>query len=97
MAPAIVFSSMVIEPHYAVLLALVTACYCKFQIFPFALRHGDWKVARPMFLAGFRHRRRRFHLQEPGAGVADHLPRHRHGGDRRPRPLPSDGTAGRQV
>ncbi len=52
-APAIVFSSLVIEPHYAILLALVTACYCQFQIFPFALRHGDWKVAKPMFLAGF--------------------------------------------
>ena len=44
---------MVIEPHFAILLALVTACYCQFQIFPFGVRHGDWKVARPMFLAGF--------------------------------------------
>jgi uncharacterized membrane protein YfcA len=52
-APAIVFSSMVIEPHFAILLALVTACYCQFQIFPFGVRNGDWKVARPMFLAGF--------------------------------------------
>ena len=52
-APAIVFSSMIIEPHHAILLALVTACYCQFQIFPFGVRNGDWKVARPMFLAGF--------------------------------------------
>ena len=52
-APAIVFSSLVIEPHFAILLALVTACYCQFQIFPFGVRHGDWKVAKPMFLAGF--------------------------------------------
>jgi uncharacterized membrane protein YfcA len=52
-APAIVFSSLVIEPHFAILLALVTACYCQFQIFPFGVRNGDWKVAKPMFLAGF--------------------------------------------
>ncbi|MCZ6636853.1 MAG: TSUP family transporter [Alphaproteobacteria bacterium] len=52
-APAIVFSSLIIEPHYAILLALVTGCYCQFQIFPFGLRHGDWKIARPMYLAGF--------------------------------------------
>ena len=52
-ALAIVFSSMMVEPHYAILLALVTGSYCQVQIFPFALRHGDWKVAKPMFLAGF--------------------------------------------
>jgi uncharacterized membrane protein YfcA len=52
-APAIVFTSFVVEPHYAILLSLVTACYCQFQIFPFALRHGDWKVAKPMFVSGF--------------------------------------------
>ncbi|MDX1485551.1 MAG: sulfite exporter TauE/SafE family protein [Alphaproteobacteria bacterium] len=52
-APAIVFSSLMVEPHYAILLSLVTACYCQFQIFPFALRHGDWQVAKPMFLSGF--------------------------------------------
>ncbi len=52
-APAIVFSSMVIEPHHAILLALVTGCYCQLQIIPFGLRHGDWKIARPMFIAGF--------------------------------------------
>lgn len=52
-APAIVFSTFVVEPHYAILLSLVTACYCQFQIFPFALRHGDWQVAKPMFVSGF--------------------------------------------
>lgn len=52
-APAIVFSSLMVEPHYAILLSLVTACYCQFQIFPFALRHGDWQVAKPMFISGF--------------------------------------------
>ncbi len=52
-APAIVFTSFVIEPHYAIMLSLVTACYCQVQIFPFALRHGDWKVAKPMFASGF--------------------------------------------
>lgn len=52
-APAIVFSSMVIAPHHAILLALVTGCYVQVQIFPFGLRHGDWRIAKPMFLAGF--------------------------------------------
>lgn len=52
-APAIVFSSMIVPPHYAILLSMVTACYCQFQIFPFALRHGDWQVAKPMFISGF--------------------------------------------
>ncbi|MDH3241609.1 MAG: TSUP family transporter [Alphaproteobacteria bacterium] len=52
-APAIVFSSLVVDPHYAILLSMVTACYCQFQIFPFALRHGDWQVAKPMFISGF--------------------------------------------
>ncbi len=52
-APAIVFSSMMLEPHFAILLAMVTACYCQAQILPFGVRHGDWKVAKPMFIAGF--------------------------------------------
>ncbi len=52
-APAIVFSSLLVEPHHAILLGLVTGSLCQFQIFPFGLRHGDWAVAKPMFIAGF--------------------------------------------
>ncbi len=52
-APAIVFSSMILPPHHAVLLALVTGVWAQGQIIPFGLRHGDWRLARPMLLAGF--------------------------------------------
>lgn len=52
-APAIVFSSMVLQPHHAVLLALATGVWAQAQIVPFGVRHGDWRMARPLFLAGF--------------------------------------------
>lgn len=52
-APAIVFSSMVLEPHHAVLLALATGVWAQAQIVPFGLRNGDWKMARPLLVAGF--------------------------------------------
>lgn len=52
-APAIVFSSIVLEPHHAVLLALVTAVWAQPQIIPFGVRHGDWRMARPLLAAGF--------------------------------------------
>lgn len=51
-APVIVFSSMIIEPHHAVLLALATAVPAQFQIIPYGLRNGDWKVTRPLLVAG---------------------------------------------
>ncbi len=52
-APAIVFSSMVLEPHHAILLALATGFWAQAQIIPFGLRHGDWSLARPLLIAGF--------------------------------------------
>jgi uncharacterized membrane protein YfcA len=52
-APAIIFSSMILEPHHAVMLALATGVWAQAQIVPFGLRNGDWKLARPLLLAGF--------------------------------------------
>jgi uncharacterized membrane protein YfcA len=52
-APAIIFSSMILEPHHAVMLALATGVWAQAQIVPFGLKNGDWKLARPLLLAGF--------------------------------------------
>jgi uncharacterized membrane protein YfcA len=52
-APAIVFSSLILEPHYAVILALVTGVWAQAQIVRYGLRNGDWKLARPLLLSGF--------------------------------------------
>lgn len=52
-APTIVFTSMVLDPHHAVLLALATGVWAQVQIVPFGLKHGDWKLARPLLLVGF--------------------------------------------
>ncbi|MEE8284755.1 MAG: sulfite exporter TauE/SafE family protein [Alphaproteobacteria bacterium] len=51
--PAILFSTLVTEPHHAVLLALGAGVITQVQIIPFGLHHGDWKIARPMIAAGF--------------------------------------------
>ncbi len=51
--PAVVFSTLVTEPHHAVLLALGAGVITQVQMIPFGLRHGDWKIARLMFAAGF--------------------------------------------
>lgn len=51
-APAIVFSSLFLEPHYAVLLALSTGTWAQAQIIPFGVKHGDWKLAKPLLLGG---------------------------------------------
>ena len=51
--PAVLFSTFVTEPHHAVLLALTAGVFSQVQIIPFGLRHGDWKIARPLIGAGF--------------------------------------------
>lgn len=52
-APAIIFSSIFLDPHYAVILALITGSYAQFQVIPFGLKNGDWRTARPMLITGF--------------------------------------------
>jgi uncharacterized membrane protein YfcA len=51
--PAVLFSTLVTEPHHAVLLALSAGVIAQLQMIPFGLRHGDWKIARPLIAAGF--------------------------------------------
>ncbi|MCH7544137.1 MAG: sulfite exporter TauE/SafE family protein [Proteobacteria bacterium] len=51
--PAVLFSTLVTEPHHAVLLALCAGVITQVQMIPFGLRHGDWKIAKPMIAAGF--------------------------------------------
>ncbi len=51
--PAVLFSTLVTEPHHAVLLALSAGVITQVQLIPFGLRHGDWKLARPLIAAVF--------------------------------------------
>lgn len=50
-APAVVITSLLIPPHHAVLLALVTATLPQLQMMPEGVRYGDWHIARPVLLA----------------------------------------------
>ena len=50
-APTIVFSSIILEPHHAVMLALATGTWAQAQIAPFGLKHGDWKLVKPLLLS----------------------------------------------
>ncbi len=52
-APTIVFTTIFLEPHHAVLLALATGVWAQVQLVPFGLKHGDWKLAKPLLLVGF--------------------------------------------
>lgn len=51
-APAIIFSSLFLEPHHAVLLALTTGTWAQAQIIPFGIKNGDWKLAKPLLAGG---------------------------------------------
>jgi len=51
--PIILLSAWVIEPHYGILLALVTSAAAQVQFVPEALRHGSWQIARPLLVANF--------------------------------------------
>lgn len=50
-APAVIITSLLIPPHHAVLLALVTATLPQLQMMPEGIRYGDWHIARPVLLA----------------------------------------------
>lgn len=51
LAPAVVFSSWLLPPHHAVLLALITATISQIQLLPMGIRYGDWQVSRPIMVA----------------------------------------------
>ncbi len=52
-APTIVFTTIFLEPHHAVLLALATGVWAQVQIVPFGIKNGDWKLAKPLLVTGF--------------------------------------------
>lgn len=47
-APIVIISSLLIEPHHAVLLALVAGTLPQLQMLPEGLRDGDRAIARPV-------------------------------------------------
>ena len=49
--PTVLLTSWVLEPHHAVLLALVTTVAAQGQLLPEGFRNGDWKIARPIMAA----------------------------------------------
>lgn len=51
LAPAVTFTSWLIPPHHAVLLAVIAATIPQLQLLPDAYRGTDWTVARPMLFA----------------------------------------------
>jgi uncharacterized membrane protein YfcA len=47
-APVVIITSLLIEPHHAVLLALVAGTLPQIQMLPEGIRDGDWQIARPV-------------------------------------------------
>lgn len=50
-APIVIITSLLIEPHHAVLLALVAGTLPQLQMLPEGLRDGDRAITRPVLLA----------------------------------------------
>ncbi len=50
-APVVIITSLLIEPHHAVLLALVAATIPQLQMLPEGFRDGDRAIARPVLVA----------------------------------------------
>lgn len=51
LAPAVTFTSWLIPPHHAVLLAVIAATIPQLQLLPESYRGTDWGVARPVIAA----------------------------------------------
>lgn len=51
LAPTVILTSLLIEPHHAVLLAVVAATIPQLQMMPEGVRYGDWQIARPVLAA----------------------------------------------
>ena len=47
-APIVIITSLLIEPHHAVLLALVAGTLPQLHMLPEGLSNGDWTIARPV-------------------------------------------------
>jgi uncharacterized membrane protein YfcA len=50
-APVVIITSLMIEPHHAVLLALVAGTLPQLQMLPEGIRDGDRQIARPVLVA----------------------------------------------
>lgn len=48
--PLVIFGAMIVNPHDAVLLAVVSNAISHIQFIPESLRHGDWKAVRSLIL-----------------------------------------------
>ncbi len=53
LTPTVLFGAWVVEPHHAVLLALVSNAYTQIQFIPDGVRHGDWGLVRRVVPANF--------------------------------------------
>lgn len=53
LTPAILFASWIIEPHHAVLLAMLANCASQVQFIPEGVRHGSWPIVRTLLAANF--------------------------------------------
>jgi uncharacterized membrane protein YfcA len=53
LSPAVLFGTMLLGPHHAVLLAVLTNAASQLQFLPQGLRHGDWRIARQVMLGNF--------------------------------------------
>lgn len=51
LAPTVIVTSLLINPHHAVLLAVVAATLPQLQMLPEGVRSGDWQIARPVMAA----------------------------------------------
>lgn len=51
LAPSVTFSSYLLPPHHAVLLAVIAATIPQLQLLPRSWRRTDWPVARPVLVA----------------------------------------------
>lgn len=48
--PLVIFGAMIIDPHDAVLLAIVSNAISHIQFIPESIRHGDWQAVRGLIL-----------------------------------------------
>jgi uncharacterized membrane protein YfcA len=51
LAPSVTFSSYLLPPHHAVLLAVIAATIPQLQLLPRSWRRTDWPVAKPVLIA----------------------------------------------
>lgn len=53
LSPAVLFATMLVGPHHAILLAVITNAVSHLQFLPQGMRDGDWRVARQVIPGNF--------------------------------------------